>query len=135
MNVRACFLATAVALVAATVALAEREPQPRKEADLVVVGKIHGITSKDSKFFGDGVRTDYTAEVVVTSVERGKGAKIGEKLNVRWFAVTKSPGKPPPGAYGHKYKIKADDIVRFWLKKDGKDWTIIYNSEGVEKVK
>ena len=135
MNARLAMMAGVVLGLLATACMAERLPQQRKEADLVVVGKVDGIKTKESKFFDDGIQTNYTAAVVVTKVERGKGAKIGERLHVRWYAVTKTPSKPPPAAYGHSYKIKADDIVRFWLKKDGRDWKIIYNSKGVEKVK
>jgi hypothetical protein len=30
--------------------------------------------------------------------------------------------------------MKADDIVRFWLVRDGKDWRIIDSPEGVENL-
>jgi hypothetical protein len=61
--------------------------------------------------------------------------KSGEAIDVQWFHVTKKPSKSFAGAYGHDYRIKADNLVRFWLIKDGRDWTIIYNSKGAEVVK
>ena len=30
--------------------------------------------------------------------------------------------------------MKADNLVRFWLMKDGKNWTIIDNPDGVENL-
>ncbi len=116
---------------------AERPPQKRDDAKLVVVGTVKKITPKESKWFGDGISTTYTAEVAVDKVDRGRGAKAGETIQVTWYRVTKTPTKPPPAAYGHSYPIKAKDRARFWLTGEprGKGaWTIIYNSNGVEKL-
>jgi hypothetical protein len=136
MDIRSCILAVSTLLVTVPVLLAERVPQPRSEAKLVVVGTIKKITSTESKFFDDGVQTNYTAEVVVDEVEKGKGVKSGETIKVGWYRVTKSPSKPPPAAYGKSYPIKAKDRAKFWLEGDPKKgWTIIYNIDGVEKVK
>jgi hypothetical protein len=43
--------------------------------------------------------------------------------------------KALPGAYGHKYDLKADDKARFWLMKSKDNWSVIDNSDGVEKLK
>jgi hypothetical protein len=118
-----------------TTALAERPPERRDKADLVVVGTIKKITSKKSPWGGDGESTSYTAEVTVDKVDRGKGARVGETIKVNWYRVTKSPRKLLPGAYGHSYDIKEKDEATFWLMKGKSDWTIIYNRDGVEKVK
>jgi hypothetical protein len=117
-------------------ARAERPPQSREKADLVVVGKIEKITPSERKFGNDGVVTDYKAVLVVEEVERGKGVKAGERITVGWFRVTKNPSKLLPGAYGHGYPIKAKDKARLWLMTEGKKgWAVIYNSKGVEKLK
>jgi hypothetical protein len=120
--------------VMTTVVLAERPQESRDKATLVVVGQVKKITTKESKWLGDGIRTDYTADVVVDKVEKGKGAKKGDTIKVNWYRVTKSPSKPPPGAYGHSYPIKERDEARFWLLGGKSGWTIIYNSKGVEKL-
>jgi hypothetical protein len=136
MNVRCCILVAVALVVTVPVALAERVPQDRKEANLVVVGTIKKISSSKSKFFDDGIQTNYAAEVVVDKVEKGKGVKTGETIKVGWYQVTKSPSKQLPAAYGKSYPIKAKDRAKFWLVGDAKKgWTIIYNNEGVEKVK
>jgi hypothetical protein len=128
-------VAALVLVVAATVATAERPPQKRAEADLVATGKVEKITTKTSKFGNDGEMTTYVAKVVIDKVEKGKDAKDGDTVEVTWFRVTKNPSKPLPGAYGHKFDLKTDDKARFWLMK-GKDvWSVIYNSDGVEKLK
>jgi hypothetical protein len=128
-------LALVALVVAPAATLAERKTQSRKEADLVVVGLVHELIPREEKFGGTGIKTSYLAQVKVTDVERGKGVKIGEGINVNWFCVTKDPSKGFVGAFGHAYSIKAGNIVRFWLKKDGKDWSIIYNKEGAEVLK
>jgi hypothetical protein len=129
-------LAVPVAVVlAAGVALAERPPEPREKADLVVVGTVKKVGTKQGTFGGDGVQTNYTAEVEVDQVDRGKGARAGETIKVTWFHVTKTPSRPLPGAYGHHYAIKAKEKARFWLRKGDKEWSVIYNSDGVEKLK
>jgi hypothetical protein len=122
--------------MAASITLAERPPEQREDAALVVVGTIKKITSKNKTFVGDGIQTSYKAAVVVDEVDRGKGVKVGDKITVNWFQVTKPPSRPVGGAFGHGYPIKAKDKARFWLMgTPEKGWTIIYNSNGVEKLK
>jgi hypothetical protein len=135
MNARLAMAGVALAVLSSA-CMAERVPQQRKEADLVVVGTIKKITSTESKFFDDGIQTNYTAEVAVEKVEKGKGVKPGQTIKVGWYRVTKSPSKPPPAAYGKSYPIKAKERAKFWLVGSAeKGWTIIYNNDGVEKLK
>jgi hypothetical protein len=121
----------AILLVCA--ARAERPPQSRDKADLIVVGKVTKLAAEDEKFGGDGTKTTYTATVKVDKVEKGEA---GDKVAVTWFRVTAKPSKPLPGAYGQDHKLKEGDRAKFWLMKDGKGgWDVIYNTNGVEKVK
>jgi hypothetical protein len=121
---------TAVLLVCA--ARAERPPQSREKADLVVVGKVAKLTTKETKFGGDGVMTTYTATVKVDKVEKGKA---DDEIAVTWFRVTTGPSKPLPGAYGQDHKLKEKDVAKFWLMKNKDGYSVIYNPKGVEKVK
>jgi hypothetical protein len=115
---------------------AERPPEKRADADAVVVGKVKKVTTKEIEFGGDGTRTDYTAEVEVTRADKGDDVKVGETIKVKWFRVTKTPSKPLAGAYGHAYKIEKDDEAKFWLMGSAKKgFDVIYNSDGVEKLK
>ncbi len=133
---RAFVIASVLVGLTGTIASAERPPEKRQDAAAVVVGKIQKIETKESAFGGDGVRTDYTAEVVVASVDRGDGVKVGDTIKVKWFRVTKNPSNPFPGAYGHNYPVKKDDEAKFWLMGDAKSgFEVIYNSQGVERVK
>jgi hypothetical protein len=126
-------LTIAFVVLQAPAALAERPPQKRDKADLVVVGTVKKITSTARKFGNDGVSTNYVADVVVDKVEKGEGAKAGDTIKVHWFRVTKRPSKPLAGAYGHRYPLEDRAEARIWLMKNGKDgWSIIYNSDGVE---
>ena len=54
---------------------------------------------------------------------------------VTWFRLTKSPSQPMPGASGQDHKLKENDTAMFWLMKSKDRWSVIYNSNGVEKVK
>ena len=105
----------------------------RKKADLIVVGKVAKLTKAEKQFGGDGMKTTYTATVKVAKVEKGEA---GGEIAVHWFRVTAKPSKPLPGAYGQDHKLKEGDAAKFWLMKDGKGgWSVIYNTNGVEKVK
>jgi hypothetical protein len=127
-------LAVCCVLVLTLAVRAERPPEPRAKADVVITGKVVKVTTKDSKFFGDGVSTDFTATVKVEKVEKGD-VNVGDTVEVRWYAVTKSPSKPPPAAYGHDHGVRAKDRATFWLMGKKSPWTVIYNRDGVAKVK
>lgn len=117
-------------------ASAERPPQKREEATNVVTGVIKQIETKESPFGGDGVRTDYVAEIAVEKSDKGEGVKPGDTIKVTWFRVTKNPTKPIVGAFGHAYAAaKKGATVRVYLMKGKGDYTVIYNSEGMEAVK
>ena len=126
-------LSVTVALLAfAAVAQAERPPQSRDAAKLVVTGTDKAITTKDSSFGGDGVRTDYTAELVVDSVDKGEKVSAGDTITLTWFHVTKYPTRNIVGAYGHGYALKEKDKAKFWLMDRGPGvpkgvWPVIYN--------
>src|SRR5258708_2843860 len=126
MTVRTCLLIAFALALPVPALLAERPAEPREKADLVIVGTVKKLTATKSIWGGDGVSTSSLAEVVIDKVESGKGARAGETVKVGWYRVTKAPSKPLPGAYGHSYPIEAKDKARFWLKKQGKDWTTIY---------
>ncbi len=124
-----------IVCVLALPALAERPPQFRKDAQLVVKCTVEKLTAEMSKFGGDGERTSYKVKIKVTGVEKGD-AKVGDTIEATWFHVTKSPTRPLPGAYGQKHEIKEKDEATFWLMGDGKaPWAVIYNKDGIEKVK
>jgi hypothetical protein len=119
-----------------TALLAERPPQDKKVATDVVVGTVKKVSTKESPFGGDGVRTDYTAEVEVKSVDRGENVKKGDTVKVAWFHVTKQPSRFIAGAFGHGYGVKENDTIRaYTVKGKGGDFEVIYNREGIEKVK
>src|SRR4051794_20951803 len=92
-------------LIVAVVAWAERPPQSREKAKLVVTGTVKKITTTTKAFGGDGVQTDYSAELVVDAVDKGEGVKVGDTMTVTWFHVTKNPTRNIAGAFGHGYAI------------------------------
>jgi hypothetical protein len=134
MKTRHVTLSALALFAVATAATAERPPQKRADAELVITGKVEKITSKTSKFGNDGEMTTYSAKVAVDKIEKGKDVDL-VSVEVTWFHVTKNPSKAFAGAYGHKYDLKTGDRARFWLMKTKDAWTVIYNSDGVEKLK
>lgn len=135
MNTRRLAFALTLAVLAAGVATAERPPQKRDVAELVVSGKVEKIATKIDKFGGDGEMTSYTARVAVAKVVKGDAAKAGDAVEARWFRVTKRPTKPIAGAFGQDHGLKEKDEATFWLVKGRDGWDVIYNSDGVEKKK
>jgi hypothetical protein len=127
-------LALVLSLLGLTVALAERPPQSRAQADLVVVGRVVRVAAHERAFGGDGVRTDYVAWIEVERVELGSGASAGQVIEVGWFRVTKSPSQPILGAYGHGHVLKDGRRARLWLLGGAGRWSITYNSDGVENL-
>jgi hypothetical protein len=121
-----------VAVLLVCAARAERPPQSREKADLVVVGRVTKLATAEAKFGGDGVMTTYTATVKVDKVVKGEA---GDEVAVTWFRVTTRPSKPLPGAYGQDHKLKEKDVAKFWLMKNKDGYSVIYNTTGVEKVK
>lgn len=114
---------------------AERPPQKKESANAVIVGVVEKIAKAESPFFGDGVRTDYTATIKVEKAEKGS-LKAGDSITVKWFHITKKPSLPVVGAFGHGYPVKEKDTVRAWLLANKEDsYTVIYNQDGMEKVK
>lgn len=136
------FLSSLMLISSAGRLQAERPPQFRDKAMLAVSGTVKKIVSENSPFL-DGILTEYTAEVVVDSVEKGENVKAGDTIKVFWFHVTKLPSRPAGGAYGHGYPLKKLCRAKFWLMDRtagppaaGEDcWAIIYNEDGVELIK
>src|SRR5262245_25484545 len=134
MSSRTRWLAVAMLLGVSSLALAERPPEERKDAKMVLVGAVKKVTTRKVKLEGDGVMTHYLAQVRVKKVERGKGARAGGTVYVRWFALTKKPSEDWVGAGGHNYPIKSGDKARFFVMNKSKGgWEVIYSPDGVEK--
>jgi hypothetical protein len=127
----ASLLALAILVPAA---FAERPSEQKDTATNVFTGTIKSLDAKDSLFGKDGKRTDYTAEVEVTAVDKGDGLKVGDTVKVTWFHVTKRPSGAFAGAYGHGYEARNGLKVKVWVKKSGEKYEVIYNSDGMETV-
>jgi hypothetical protein len=128
----------AVVALMAGVALAERPPEQRKDADVVVRGELVKIAPKEEKIGGkqDGVLATYQADLKVTSVEKGAGIKAGDTLKISWIHITKKPTGNFVGAFGHDYKVKKGDHVEVHLmKREGDTFEVIYNQAGMEEAK
>jgi len=127
-------LAIASLVVFAAAAVAERPPQFRKGAEVIVTGTVEKLTTAEKEFAGEGVTTTYTATVKVSEVKKGD-VKAGDTIDVTWFHVTKRPTKPVAGAFGQDHGLKEKDEATFWLMGSTPPYAVIYNRDGVEKVK
>src|SRR5262245_33456798 len=130
------FLALLVVFSLTATTRAERPIEDKKTASDVITGTVQKITAKEQKYQDDGIRTSYVAEIKVDQVERGKNVKPGDLISVAWFHVTKTPSKPVPDAYGHKYEVKEKMTVRAYLmrQKNAQVFSVIYNPAGIEKL-
>lgn len=122
---------------------AERPPQFREKADLVMTGTVKTITAKKSPYVANddpkvrlGTLTIYTAEINVEFIEKGEKAKVGDTIKASWFHVTEFTGIAFGGSVGHGYPLQEKSQAKFWLMGPYEDcWSIIYNHDGVEVIK
>jgi hypothetical protein len=125
-----------VALVAFTSASwAERAPEDRKDATLVVVGTVKKIKAEAETYNTDGEITYYFATVAVEKVEKGDKVKAGEDLKLYWYKITKRATAKVPGGSSHPCSATEKDRSRFWVKKGSRGWEIVFADDGVEKLK
>src|SRR5262245_49254111 len=131
------FLALLVVFSLTATTRAERPIEDKKTASDVITGTVQKITAKEQKYCDDGIRTSYVAEIKIDQVERGKNIKPGALVSITWFQVTKTPSKPIPDAYGHKYDVKEKATVRVYLlrQKNAQVFGVIYNPAGIEGLK
>lgn len=124
-------------VLAASVATAERPPEPRESADHVITGVIEQIRTEETSFghgcLGSGTMTHYTARIRVDKVEKGTGIAPAKTIEVRWSHVTRQPVDPPAGAYGHGYDVaRSGAAVRVYLVKAHDGLNVIYSPDGME---
>jgi hypothetical protein len=127
--------ATAIVVIACG-ALAERPPEEKKDAQVVVTGKLAKITENTEKIGAkkDGVLAHYEAELKVAAVEKGDGIKAGDTLKITWIYVPTKPSGDFVGAFGHDYKVKQGDQVEAYLmKRAGGKLEVLYNPAGMVK--
>lgn len=128
-----------VVLIAITSALwAERAPEDRKDATLVVVGTVKKVKAEPEVYNTDGEVVYYFATVEVEKVEKSpKDAKVaaGKELKLYWYKITKAGTAKVEGGSSHPCSAAEKDRARFWLKKGSRGWEIVFADDGVEKLK
>ena len=101
--------------------------QLKKQADLVVTGKVISISSKIGKSkieTSPGVHRDevFTIKILVSTVKKGAGVKSGDQIEiVAWKPVKRIP--PIPGLQGHQTVPAKGDTATFFL--EGKVGTLL----------
>lgn len=126
--------ATLVVVLTACIATAERPPEQKGDAQLVVSGQLVNVNGKEEKIGEDGILMHYEAELKVANVDKGEGVKAGDTIKVTWIHATKKPSGAFAGAFGHNYNVKKGDRVQAYLmKRDGGTWEVIYNPQGMGK--
>jgi hypothetical protein len=98
------------------------EEHMEQEASLIVSGKVLSITSKTQKFTHERdllIARDriFTITLEVSSVSKGKGAKVGDQMKFQaWQPSTRFP--PMPGPQGHQPIPAKGDLVKTYLFYD-----------------
>ncbi len=124
-----------VALVLSTpaFALAERVPERREDAALVVRADVKAVFGKDR---GDGLgetHTDFVVQLQVEAVEKGRGAKPGETLYAHCFQRTRNALIPLPGMAGHNQVPKPGERIRAYLNNHSGVYEFAY-PDGLDRL-
>jgi hypothetical protein len=102
-------LAGIVAACLVSAAPADRPPEPKAEATLVVtgtVGKVYANTDLEN--------INYIVEIRIETVEKGAGFKAGDIVDVRCFQ-RKESAPLVPAAHGHQDLPKEGERIRAYL--------------------
>jgi hypothetical protein len=95
------------------------EEHMEQEATLIVSGKVLSINSKTQKSTHERdllIARDriFTITLEVSSVSKGKGAKVGDQMKFQaWQPSTRFP--PMPGPQGHQPIPAKGDLVKTYL--------------------
>ena len=102
-----------------------------ESSDLVVTGKVIGVSSKISKSKVEksiGIHRDKKFKVIIRiqSVLKGKGIKVGQEVIIRaWQPSVRIP--PMPGLQGHDPMPDKGDSVKVYLhKKSENNYTALH---------
>src|SRR5438093_219907 len=76
-------------------ARAERPPQPKQQADLIVTGQVGKVYTNT-----DPADVNSIVEIEVRSIEKGQGVRPGQILDARCFQRRRDAPRVP-AAYGH----------------------------------
>lgn len=107
----------------------------KSSASHIVVGKVTKFSHKTTKSenYED---TDNTAEISVTSVEKGDGIKTGDVIKVQyWNKTWIGKGSPPPGSNGHRGIPKKDATTRVYLQQEKGNLYKVILPNGFEPTK
>jgi membrane-associated protease RseP (regulator of RpoE activity) len=88
---------------------AERPPEPKNSADLILTGTVERLYSST-----DAVENHYIAAIRIQSVNQGTGVVVGGLVDARFFQ--RRPDAPQiPAAYGHKDVPTVGQAVKAYL--------------------
>ena len=128
-----CLLPVVALLLFARSTVAEKAPMSPKKlrsgSTHVLTGKVQAVYSRQ-EVKGDWTYTRYVAEIVVASVEKGKGPEKGKPTYVRYWKRKYRGLFPPPSIYGHSGLPSAGDEVRVFLAQRANDGYGHVNKDG-----
>jgi hypothetical protein len=112
MSQRARFLLILIVVTSvATSSWAERPPEPKPQADLIVTGEVGKVYVNT-----DSANINYIVEIEVRAVEKGQGIEPGQALDARCFQRRRDAPRVP-AAYGHHQVPREGDLVRAYLMR------------------
>jgi PDZ domain len=101
----------ALLVFGATPARAERPPEPKQEADLIVTGRAGKVYNNT-----DSADVNCIVEIEVQSTQKGPAAQPGQILDARCFQRRRDAPRVP-AAYGHHQVPREGDTIRAYLMK------------------
>jgi hypothetical protein len=116
---------TLALLVLAAPSRAERPPERKEDADLVVTGRVGKVYTNT-----DPANVNFIVELEVQSTQKGQALPSGQILDARCFQRRRDAPRVP-AAYGHHQVPREGDTIRAYLMRrpDGRyegtypDWT------------
>jgi hypothetical protein len=112
MSDKILFPITLVLLVlGATSVWAERPPEPKQDADLIVTGRVGKVYTNI-----DSANVNYIVEIEVQSTQKGQAFPPGQILDARCFQRQRDAPRVP-AAYGHHQVPREGDTIKAYLMK------------------
>jgi hypothetical protein len=95
---------------------AERPPEPKQDADLIVTGQVGKVYTNT-----DATDVNYIVEIEVRSTQKGQAVQPGQILDARCFQRRRDAPRVP-AAYGHHQVPREGDTIRAYLirRPDGR---------------
>jgi hypothetical protein len=117
MSAKSLFIsALALFVCSVTPAQAERPPEPKKDADLVVTGRVAKVYTNI-----DEANVNHIIEIEVASTEKGQAIESGQILDARCFQRRRDAPRVPAAFGHHQFPLEGQMVKAYLMRRtDGR---------------